>query len=91
MINAVIKTGGGISAAIGKSGGITAAIGKGGGSYPEYSGKYEVTPTLEEQRLETANKLLKDDVKIKAISRYDVTNTAGGTTVYIATQEVHES
>lgn len=76
-----------IVAEIKKSGGITAAIGKGGGSYPEYSGKYEVTPTLEEQRLETANKLLKDDVKIKAISRYDVTNTAGGTTVYIATQE----
>lgn len=91
MINVVIKTGGGISAAIGKSGGITAAIGKGGGSYPEYSGKYEVTPTLEEQRLETANKLLKGDVKIKAISRYDVTNTAGGTTVYIATQEVQKS
>lgn len=77
-----------IVAEIKKSGGITAAIGKGSGNYPEYSGKYEVTPTLEEQQLETANKLLKDDVKIKAISRYDVTNTAGGTTVYIATQEV---
>lgn len=91
MIHAVIKMGGGISATIKKGGGITAAIGKGNGDYPIYSGEYEVAPTLEEQRLETANKLLKDDVKIKAISRYDVTNTAGGTTVYIATQEVHES
>lgn len=83
MINAIIKTGGGISA----------AIGKGGGGYPIYSGEYEVVPTFDEQQLETANKLLKNDIKVKAIPRYDVANEAGGTTVYIATktQEVQKS
>lgn len=74
-----------------KSGGLTAAIGKGGGGYPIYSGEYEVVPTFKEQQLETANKLLKNDVKIKAIPRYDVANAAGGTTVYIATQEVERT
>ena len=77
-----------INAVIGKSGKINAVLGKGGGGYPVYKGEYEVTPTFQEQSLATADKVLKEDVTVKAIPRYDVTNTSGGVTVYIATQEV---
>lgn len=76
-----------INAVIGQTGRINAILGKGGG-YPVYDGVYEVTPAFQEQSLSTADKVLKEDVKVKAIPRYDVTNTAGGVTVYIATKEV---
>lgn len=77
-----------INAVIGNGGKINAVLGKGGGGYPIYKGDYEVTPTFEQQSLATADKVLKEDVTVKAIPRYDVTNTSGGVTVYIATQEV---
>ncbi len=68
-------------------GSISAVIGKGSNDYPVYSGDYEVVPKFEEQVLETADKVLKKDVKINSIPRYDVSNEAGGVTVYIATEE----
>lgn len=77
-----------IVAELGNSAKINAVIGKGGGGYPLYKGEYEVTPTFQEQTLATADKVLKEDVTVKAIPRYDVANTAGGVTVYIATKEV---
>lgn len=77
-----------INAVIGQTGRINAVLGKGGGGYPIYDGVYEVTPAFTEQSLSTADKVLKEDVKVKAIPRYDVANTSGGVTVYIATQEV---
>ena len=73
MINAVIRDGGKINA----------ILGKGGGGYPIYKGDYEVTPAFEQQSLATADKVLKEDVTVKAIPRYDVTNEAGGITTYI--------
>ncbi len=48
-----------------------------------YQGKYEVIPTVEEQILQTKEKVLADDIKILEIPYYDVSNTAGGSTVYI--------
>lgn len=71
-----------INAVIGQTGRINAILGKGGG-YPVYDGAYEVTPTFQEQSLSTADKVLKEDVTIKAIPRYDVSNEAGGITTYI--------
>lgn len=53
---------------------------------PVYDGSYEVTPSVDAQTLETAGKLMEDDTKIKAIPVYEVSNTAGGTTVYIGTE-----
>lgn len=49
-----------------------------------YKGAYVVTPRVEAQVLPTAEKLMADDVTIKAIPIYDVSNTSGGSTVYIA-------
>lgn len=49
-----------------------------------YPGPYEVTPTVDEQILATAQKLMVDDLTVKGVPRYEVSNTAGGQTVYIA-------
>ncbi len=51
-----------------------------------YEGEYTVTPRVKEQTIPTAKKLLVDDVKVLAIPRFDVSNTAGGKTVYIANE-----
>ena len=53
---------------------------------PRYDGSYSVTPLTEAQTLKTAEKYMEDDVKVKAIPVYEVSNTAGGTTVYIGTE-----
>ena len=50
--------------------------------YPNYKGDYEVVPGPDAQSLETANKTMKDDVRIKAIPYYDVSNPYGRT-IYI--------
>lgn len=49
-----------------------------------YEGEYEVTPKVEEQTLETKEKFMTDDVTVHAIPVFEVTNAAGGLTVYIA-------
>jgi hypothetical protein len=48
-----------------------------------YEGSYQATPQVESQIMETAQKFLTDNVTIKAIPFFDVTNTAGGITIYI--------
>lgn len=48
----------------------------------EYEGAYAVTPTVENQTLETANKRLLNDIEIQAIPYYDVSNEYGRT-IYI--------
>ena len=50
----------------------------------EYTGSYEVTPQVEAQRLETKGKIMREDVQIQKIPYYETSNTAGGSTVYIA-------
>lgn len=50
-----------------------------------YEGPYKVTPAVDAQTLATAQKYMKEDVHIMAIPVYDVGNTSGGVTVYIAT------
>lgn len=51
-----------------------------------YEGDYEVTPKVREQTLPTADKLLSEDLKIKEIPYFDVSNTSGGSTVYIGSE-----
>lgn len=52
--------------------------------YDKYAGVYIVTPkTEEEQILNTSNKVLTDDIHVKKIPYFDVSNTSGGSTVYI--------
>lgn len=55
-----------------------------GGMMPDhYEGEYEVTPKVNSQTLETKEKYLVEDVKIKEIPYFDTSNISGGTTVYI--------
>lgn len=51
---------------------------------PLYEGVYDVTPTVSEQTLPTARKYLSEDVTIKEIPYFEVSNDSGGGTVYIA-------
>lgn len=48
-----------------------------------YTGEYLVTPDFTSQTLPTQNKVMRDDVTVEAIEVSRVSNTAGGTTVYI--------
>lgn len=49
-----------------------------------YTGEYEVTPKVDSQQLETKQKYMTDNVKIHAIPFFEVGNTSGGNTVFIA-------
>lgn len=49
-----------------------------------YTGDYEVTPTVDGLGLQTKHKYMTDDVTVRAIPFFEVSNTGGGTTVYIA-------
>lgn len=51
--------------------------------WPEYGGAYEITPAVEAQTLETANKLMTDDLTVRAVPYYQTSNITGDT-VYIA-------
>ena len=53
---------------------------------PQYDGSYEVTPRVTAQTLPTARKILTEDLTVREIPRYDVSNTAGGKTIYIANE-----
>ncbi len=50
-----------------------------------YAGSYEVTPKAwEEQTLETAHKLMTDDVTVFRVPYYETSNLFDGKTAYIA-------
>lgn len=49
-----------------------------------YEGDYEVIPRTVEQTMPTKEKVMLDDVTVKAIPTYEVSNGAGGQTFYIA-------
>lgn len=51
-----------------------------------YDGPYSVTPSMESKTLRTKDKLLSDDVTVLAVPVFRVSNTSGGTTVYIANE-----
>ena len=51
-----------------------------------YEGPYDVTPKVTAQTLPTAKKFMQEDVSIRAIPYFDVSNPAGGNTIYIASE-----
>ena len=53
----------------------------------DYEGKYEVTPASDAQVLATKDKRMRDNVMVKAIPFFEVSNTSGGNTIYIGTLE----
>lgn len=48
-----------------------------------YEGSYIVVPRVTEQTMHTKEKVMIDDVLVKAIPFFNVSNTSGGNTVYI--------
>lgn len=54
--------------------------------YTDYEGDYEVTPKVVEQSLPTKNKYMLDDVTVKSIPYFSVSNGTGGNTVYIGNE-----
>ena len=48
-----------------------------------YAGPYSVTPSPDAQTLETEGLVMQEDVNIRSIPFFEVSNTVGGTTVYI--------
>lgn len=50
---------------------------------PIYEGPYEVTPNFTDQVLETAEKMMSDDMVVKEIPVAEVSNPAGGLTLTI--------
>lgn len=53
--------------------------GGGGDRLPDYKGEYEVTPKETQQVLQTKNKSMADDITVKEIPTYEVSNNAGTT------------
>ena len=49
-----------------------------------YTGDYTVTPKVDGSILKTKDKYMTKDVTVHPIPIFNVSNTAGGTTVYIA-------
>lgn len=48
-----------------------------------YKGSYEVTPAVDDQTLLTKNRLMMEDLKVKAIPYYETSNLQNGKTIYI--------
>jgi hypothetical protein len=60
---------------------------KTGTTPPQYKGEYVVTPSTEmDIVLETARKLLVEDVTVNKIPYYEVSNNSGGITVFIGNE-----
>ncbi len=53
-----------------------------------YEGEYAVTPKTTQQILPTKHKVMSDDMTIKAIPYFDVSNNSGGSTVYIGREVI---
>lgn len=51
-----------------------------------YIGDYEVTPKVTAQTLDTENKCMTEDLIIKEIPYFEVSNLTGGNTVYIGSE-----
>lgn len=51
-----------------------------------YEGDYSVTPKVDAQTMATKGKVMMDDVLIRSIPFFNVSNTSGGNTVYIGNE-----
>ena len=52
----------------------------------KYEGEYVVTPKVEAQSMATKGKVMVNDITIKSIPFFNVSNTVGGSTVYIGSE-----
>lgn len=53
------------------------------GDATPYEGEYEILPMPEAQRLPTAKRYCTEDIRVRGIPFYEVSNTSGGTTIII--------
>lgn len=53
------------------------------GDYENYEGPYEVIPKIESQSLSTKNKCMSNNVTIREIPYYEVSNASNGETIII--------
>lgn len=85
MLRLTIQQDPALSLAVGQNPtlGVSVAESIRGGSYPDYTGAYEITPTTEEQTLETRRRVMADNVTVHEIPYYETTNESGGYTVII--------
>lgn len=51
-----------------------------------YEGAYDATPKPTQQTLPTKGKIMTQDVTVRAIPYFDVSNLSGGQTIYIANE-----
>ena len=56
------------------------------GDPPRYEGPYAITPKVSAQTMPTKGKIMTEDVAIKSIPYFDVSNNTGGSTVYIGNE-----
>lgn len=76
-----------LSGTISVSQGLTGKISLGYEIHPElYDGQYEAIPMTTGQTLQTRETFLTDDITITPIPYFDVSNTSGGSTIYIGSK-----
>lgn len=69
---------------VGLTGNVVASYDR--GTYEKYEGSYKVTPMVTSQTLATENRLMKENVTIKEIPFYEVSNSFGGDTIVIGSE-----
>lgn len=57
----------------------------GGGSFPDYGGSYDIIPQVDEQTLQTKNKVLRENMLIEGIPYFETSNEYGYT-IYIGNE-----
>lgn len=80
-LKAFESIGGSISGESTLTGTLSVATGQ---DYEVYDGDYKVTPMVEEEQiLETARKLLTDDIVVAKVPYFETSNDSNGKTAYI--------
>ena len=82
VLKGVISTGINLIGVVSKQPCLSGVISKPLG-YVDYTGDYEVTPSTNKQSLYTRDKHMVDDVTVKAIPYFEVSNNSGGKTITI--------
>lgn len=81
LVGAILPSGllsGSIRPAVKLTGKVAIAV-----DHEYYVGEYNITPKIKQQILSTNDKLMTDDITVKAIPFYEVSNPQGGTTFII--------
>lgn len=82
VLSGIIKTEGCLSGAINSEGVLEGSLSMPTG-YDDYAGPYDVVPKVTPRSLDTADKHLANNITIKAIPYYEVSNLHNGKTIII--------